>query len=104
MKYLILWQITDWDLATSWHNGSATRTYVAYPYETYEGALSVAEEITNAILQIPSLRESSFRNRYTAEAIVLGYNSEKEGTIKEFFKYKEISNSFLYKNELKGIL
>ena len=104
MKYIILWQVTDWDLATSWHNGSATHTYVAYPYETYEGALSVAEEITNAILQIPSLRESSFRNKYSAEAIVLGYEPTKEGNVKEFFKYKEISDSFLYKNELKGIL
>jgi hypothetical protein len=104
MKYLILWQITDWDLATSWHNGSATHTYVAYPYETYESALSVAEEITNAILQIPSLRESNFRNKYCAEAIVLAYNATTEDTVNKFFEYDKFSNSYLCRHELNGIL
>ena len=102
MKYIILWQVINLDLATSWNSGSATRTYVAYPYETYEGALSVAEEITKAILQIPSLNGNI--TKYCAEAIVLAYDPTKEDTVNKFFKYDKISNSFLYKNELKGIL
>ena len=104
MKYLILWQIIDWDLATSWHNGSANHTYVAYPYETYEGALSVAEEITNAILKIASLKNMGLGNKYCAEAIVLAYDSTQEDTVNKFFKHDKFSNSFLYRNELKEIL
>lgn len=102
MKYIILWQVNNWDLATSWHNGSTTHTYVAYPYETYEEASLVAEKITNAILQIPSI--TGYRNKYSAEAIVLAYDPTKENTVNKFFEYNEFSNSFLYKNELKGIL
>lgn len=104
MKYIILWQVIDWDLATSWHNGSTTHTYVAYPYETYEEASFVAEKITNAILKIPSLKNMGFGNKYIAEAIVLAYDPAKEDTVNKFFEHNKFSNSYLCRNELKGIL
>ena len=104
MKYIILWQVTDWDLATSWHNGSATHTYVAYSYEIYEEAICIAEKITNAILQIPSLRNEGYRNKYSAEAIVLAYDPITEDTVNKFFKYDKFSNSYLCRHELNGIL
>ena len=99
MKYFILIRIIDWELATSWHNGSTEDTYADMGYETYETAKEKADFYQKKIDEIKTYRSEN-EKKYIAHMIVLSYQDNDEEKLNDFFKYRTFKNSFVYREHL----
>ena len=88
MKYLVMLEIFNRDLCSSWHNGSCVDVRFKADFKTKEEAEYFAEQI----ILLKYTKESSVGNptKYTTKKIILPYFSEDIESIKDFFKYSEL--------------
>ena len=88
MKYLLMLEIFNSDLSSSWHNGSCVDIRFKANFSTREEA----EEFAEQIIAKRYTKESTVGNatKYQIKQLILGYSEEDVDNIKDFFKYSEL--------------
>ena len=99
MKYLVLIEINDIDIQSTWHNGSSITTIIEHGFTDKDVAKTYGakfcENIHKEVTLTPHRQPNS--KRYDAKALVLSYEDEDIADIEAIFEWKTISRTIYRK-------